>query len=606
METKSKTIEKVSKPEVAPAGKVEGTQQPGNAIPQSVYEISGVQRTAGNLAIQRKFRSGILQTKLIVGHPHDPLETEVNRWAKRDVEAGQSFADLERCLKYCHWSSPEERQIYTRYFLIYHAQARGDKPSDEEELDLQVLYYEELVLAHEQEVAREQEKAREKREAEELEQELKRLEDEEKAPYRRPVTPEELERRKLAPMVVDLRKYPLAEFNLALITGLDRVMRESAEFIVDFIPIVGVVKAVLEAIVGVRLFTGEKLSSSERVLNILFAAIPYAGKILRAGKAGARAIFQIARGSGRSSKEVLRLLKGLNTVSSKEISLIRRAAKVAAHGEKLATEEREALESALKALKEEETVSAKVAHEVEAPAMETETEAAVSTAQKSEAVAAKVAATVEAVLLRKGFKAEAIEALRAAGREVGLELAKGTRFYHQLLSAGGVVRSFINTFYKSPGFEKVILNWAQGGNSQIGARFVMKYCLGKLRGAPIHFEWPTGGLVSPGTWARYVDIVIEGGTKAHPGNAIAVELKSWLGRTLAKSSGKIKFQFIRDTAIYGPESIRWVFDASKVAEEEVLKTFINVITSDPYLTKIWGSTEEEIRKALSSMIEMYK
>src|SRR5436305_12886848 len=44
-------------------------------------------RTAGNLAVQRLLRSGVLQAKLAVGQPGDPFEREADRAAERVVAA---------------------------------------------------------------------------------------------------------------------------------------------------------------------------------------------------------------------------------------------------------------------------------------------------------------------------------------------------------------------------------------------------------------------------------------------------------------------------------------------------------------------------------------
>jgi len=84
METKTKTIEKVSKPEATATHGVAGTHQRAFATPQLSSAI-GVQSAAGNLAVQRMFRSGMLQTKLAVGSPNDPLEDEADHVAEQVV-----------------------------------------------------------------------------------------------------------------------------------------------------------------------------------------------------------------------------------------------------------------------------------------------------------------------------------------------------------------------------------------------------------------------------------------------------------------------------------------------------------------------------------------
>ncbi len=46
--------------------------------PQPVAEFEGERRAAGNLAIQRLFRSGIIQAKLAIGRPDDVYEREAD------------------------------------------------------------------------------------------------------------------------------------------------------------------------------------------------------------------------------------------------------------------------------------------------------------------------------------------------------------------------------------------------------------------------------------------------------------------------------------------------------------------------------------------------
>src|SRR5438876_4084453 len=87
METKSKTIEKVSKPEEVASYGVAGARKQATVVPRGEYGFSGVQSAAGNLAVQRMFRSGMLQPKLAVGSPHDPLENEADRSAEQIVHA---------------------------------------------------------------------------------------------------------------------------------------------------------------------------------------------------------------------------------------------------------------------------------------------------------------------------------------------------------------------------------------------------------------------------------------------------------------------------------------------------------------------------------------
>ncbi|RAQ94209.1 tetratricopeptide repeat protein [Thermogemmatispora tikiterensis] len=208
-------------------------------------------------------------------------------------------------------------------------------------------------------------------------------------------------------------------------------------------------------------------------------------------------------------------------------------------------------------------------------------------------------------LLDKGFSSEALEALQKAG----LDISEKSTLARQLMAAGDTTRDFINAFYNCPGIERVISSWARGGETQVGVRFVMKYCLGRLKGTSVMFEWPAGILDTAAggeTWARYIDVVVEGGSRVHPGEAIAIELKSWTNQTLTKSTGKVTSQLVRDTALYGPGNVRWVFDGTKISREEVIETFLKIITNDDYLAANWGNSTVEIRQAIEAMVEVYK
>jgi len=84
MTTKTKSLEKTDKPDT------ERSQQGlflHQATPylQSANGCSSAQRAAGNLAIQRLFRSSGIQAKLSVSQPNDLYEQEANRVAEQVV-----------------------------------------------------------------------------------------------------------------------------------------------------------------------------------------------------------------------------------------------------------------------------------------------------------------------------------------------------------------------------------------------------------------------------------------------------------------------------------------------------------------------------------------
>src|SRR5437773_1567034 len=94
MEAKSKSIEKVSKPETVALHGSAPARQPGNSVSQGNPGFADVQRAAGNLAVQRMVRNGTIQAKLIVGNPHDPLEDDVVRVAEQVLRMSPSEATL--------------------------------------------------------------------------------------------------------------------------------------------------------------------------------------------------------------------------------------------------------------------------------------------------------------------------------------------------------------------------------------------------------------------------------------------------------------------------------------------------------------------------------
>ncbi len=192
-------------------------------------------------------------------------------------------------------------------------------------------------------------------------------------------------------------------------------------------------------------------------------------------------------------------------------------------------------------------------------------------------------------------------------------------------AGGGLVKDFVNEFWDKPGFQEAVLGWARGGLAQQGANFMMKYALGKFKNQAVRFEWGVGRTKTADgreTWARYVDIVVDGGTGFRPGEALRIEVKKWSEWYLSRDStrDKIAKQLIRDTAFFAREqtdprtgdtarwlfdNIRWVFDSSQVKAEQVTEVFVKVILDDAFLKNAWGGTEEKIRATLKNVIETY-
>jgi len=214
-------------------------------------------------------------------------------------------------------------------------------------------------------------------------------------------------------------------------------------------------------------------------------------------------------------------------------------------------------------------------------------------------VASRVPAAVADSLGRNGFTQAALDALDRAGFDLS---SNSARFVRQLRSAGAQVQNFINDFHAASGFDRVVQDWAAGGGKRSGASFVMRYANGRLRGQPVAFEWPAGRVVTEtfsDATARYVDVV-------ELGTGRWLELKSWMPETLGRSAGRLKTQLMRDTAMAGPEGIRWVFDAAKpVSRGVVVDTFTRIILDDPWLKMKWGGSEAAVRAAVESAVETF-
>jgi len=127
----------------------------------------------------------------------------------------------------------------------------------------------------------------------------------------------------------------------------------------------------------------------------------------------------------------------------------------------------------------------------------------------------------------------------------------------------------------------------------------------------VRFEWPMGMKDTrwgDEVWARYVDVVVEDGSNIKPGQPIHIELKSWTERTLRQKTPTqygLQYQLTRDTALLGPDRIRWVFDGTKVKRAAVMDSFVAVITSDAYLRSKWGQDDKAIKAALERVIEVF-
>ncbi|HEU5148105.1 MAG TPA: pre-toxin TG domain-containing protein, partial [Chryseosolibacter sp.] len=152
-----------------------------------------------------------------------------------------------------------------------------------------------------------------------------------------------------------------------VVRGIHEVLKKIApvvSVVIDFIPVVGQVKGLIEAAVGVDLITGRTLADWERALAILPGGIEHSGKIVSGLKLATRAAAKAARSpqllvvltlavkSGKHPVDIIENMKAVATMSqqvvsaaAKEIKTIKQADKVA-----ITTVQRAALGEVAKAI----------------------------------------------------------------------------------------------------------------------------------------------------------------------------------------------------------------------------------------------------------------
>jgi len=185
-------------------------------------------------------------------------------------------------------------------------------------------------------------------------------------------------------------------------------------------------------------------------------------------------------------------------------------------------------------------------------------------------------------------------------------------------SQRGDVVEFMNEFHRAPGFEGIVLNWAKGGKARPGASFAMRYALAKFRSQAIRFEWPVGYALTAageeGTFAaRYVDVVVDGGTHLRPGESLRIELKNWSDWFLSKyperARQSIARELPRDIAFFGKDNIRWVFNGAdkKVTKQRIIELIIDMLRREQdYRMGAWlGGTDAQVRAALDALVEIF-
>lgn len=242
-----------------------------------------------------------------------------------------------------HWASPTERRSDIRKRIVEEERRTTGQDLDPETVLWKVAYLERLAVWKE---ATDRVAAAQAAEDKAIEDAI--LEEEKEATKADP-------QRRLGS---DVRNYPLLNYHAAMGSVVAPLL-PAFEFLVGFVPVLGSAIAIIEAINGETVFTGEDLGSGERALLLLAIAIPHASSLVRAGAAGAKAIFAIARQTGRGARAVLRSVRGIARASIKDAVAMRGAVTAAKAGKPLSTAERKAGQRLLRALDEGELAGVK-------------------------------------------------------------------------------------------------------------------------------------------------------------------------------------------------------------------------------------------------------
>jgi hypothetical protein len=93
---------------------------------------------------------------------------------------------------------------------------------------------------------------------------------------------------------------------------------------INFVPVVGQLKAVAEAAIGRDLITGEEVPTWARGLNLLLAIIPEAKGLFSSGRVGLSTLARVAVESGEPAEEVYQATKVASTLTVEEVQAAQR------------------------------------------------------------------------------------------------------------------------------------------------------------------------------------------------------------------------------------------------------------------------------------------
>jgi hypothetical protein len=379
----------------------------------------------------------------------------------------------------------------------------------------------------------------------------------------------------------------------------------------DFVPIVGQLKGIAEAIAGRDLITGRQLADWERGLNILLSVLPSAKGIFRTGKAGLTALAQAATKSGRNADEVYRVAKAASTLSEAEV---RAAKQLLPNGkpanptqfEKVAGTLDEMAGAGPKRARKgpQSTIASGVIEDNRL--LSKSSAGAIEPPKKPPGKVIKPTKTSAAVsekLIKNGITAKAIESMERVGFKVSDRVAN-------VLISDVKVGAFVNNFHQCSGFERVLKEALGTGNKRKGARLVIDFVanpVNKIDPKLVNFELPAGitkvrtAKQTADKAARETDLVIS--TRS---GGLNFEFKAYdrLSLTLWARDPKKIIQLVKDVKMLGRENIKWVFDSREVSAEFVYQKFKQAIKSDAVLAKEFGDGSK-LHKAIDDLVVMY-
>lgn len=535
--------------------------------------------------------------------------------AQQEINAGKDKNYLWQQLAYTHFNSPEERRIYTRYFLQYFSMAWDHTPSDEE-LFVWLVGYEKQLQVHDLQVREESEYQIFLQEVESIRRQLQIERTVQGAKQLITIHPAQI---RSSVFRMGAPAQPFYE--------LYQYVAPYLSFAVDFIPIVETIKGIAEATFGRDSFTGEEIPTWARGLGAALSFLPFCKGVFSVARVGVRLVTRATRKTLQRLALLACLmgdvdLRKLYRASKKLASLSEETIQVASSisaGKHFTAGQQRAVDDIVKAFADDvERGASRLSRSASGVVEDSRglQRAASGTSIPKPVVPARIATRTAArltqELVSKGYLPEAIGALERLGVTIN------RRLINRLDGLGNAGRDFINLFHRSSGFHWVVQDLGRNWRKAQGAEFVMRYATGhadivaKARANPalINFEWGAGitiGRTRAREYiARHIDIVVRGDRTLGEGDTIYHELKNWTASQLERRGEKLQQQFVKDVAILDPKNIRWVFNSAKIANRDnIIEAFLHTIQKDAYLTKIWGKDPDQIRAALRRVIQLY-